>query len=82
MNQNRYLIIADDFTGANDTGVQLKRRGFSTDVIFDPALIGPEGSFVLDTESRRMSGPGGFQCRLPALRRNRLGFLLHCYQKD
>ena len=60
MNQNRYLIIADDFTGANDTGVQLKRRGFSTDVIFDPALIGPEGSFVLDTESRGMSGREAF----------------------
>ena len=23
----RYLIVADDFTGANDTGVQLARRG-------------------------------------------------------
>ena len=31
---DRYLIIADDFTGANDTGVQLKRRGLRTSVIF------------------------------------------------
>ena len=31
---NRYLIIADDFTGANDTGVQLRRRGFPTEVLF------------------------------------------------
>lgn len=30
-----YLIIADDFTGANDTGVQLKKRGINTEVIFN-----------------------------------------------
>lgn len=32
--EERYLIIADDFTGANDTGVQLKRRGYPTEVLF------------------------------------------------
>jgi len=32
--EERYLIIADDFTGANDTGVQLRRRGFPTEVLF------------------------------------------------
>lgn len=32
--EDRYLIIADDFTGANDTGVQLKRRGYPTEVLF------------------------------------------------
>lgn len=52
---NRYLIVADDFTGANDTGVQLKRRGVSTSVVFSCEFIGSEGSFVLDTESRAMS---------------------------
>ena len=26
----RFLVIADDFTGANDTGVQLARAGFDT----------------------------------------------------
>lgn len=52
---NRYLIVADDFTGANDTGVQLKRRGVSTSVVFSSEFIGSEGSFVLDTESRAMS---------------------------
>ncbi len=52
---NRYLIVADDFTGANDTGVQLKRRGIPTGVVFSSAFIRPEGSFVLDTESRAMT---------------------------
>ncbi|MDR1399124.1 MAG: four-carbon acid sugar kinase family protein [Treponema sp.] len=47
-----YLIIADDFTGANDTGVQLCRRGIPVSVVFSSALITSEGSWVLDTESR------------------------------
>lgn len=50
---DRYLIIADDFTGANDTGVQLKRRGIDTNVVFSNKLINTEScSFVIDTESR------------------------------
>lgn len=53
---NRYLIVADDFTGANDTGVQLKRRGIPTSVVFSSGLIETDGSFVLDTESRAL-GP-------------------------
>ncbi|EDM97816.1 hypothetical protein BACCAP_04291 [Pseudoflavonifractor capillosus ATCC 29799] len=53
---NRYLIVADDFTGANDTGVQLKRRGVPTSVVFSSEFIASEGSFVLDTESRAL-GP-------------------------
>ena len=32
--KNKYLIIADDFTGSNDTGVQLRRRGYPTKVFF------------------------------------------------
>lgn len=54
---NKYLIIADDFTGANDTGVQMKRRGFMTNVMFAGRKI-PTGdsSIVIDTESRGMTG--------------------------
>lgn len=51
-----FLIIADDFTGANDTGVQLKKRGLKTDVIFEFTTIEDnEKSFVIDTESRGLS---------------------------
>jgi len=54
---DRYLIIADDFTGANDTGVQLKRRGIDTNVVFSSKLVNTESSsFVIDTESRGLSG--------------------------
>ena len=51
----RYFIIADDFTGSNDTGVQLSRRGVRTKVVLDPASVLNDGlSYVLDTESRNM----------------------------
>ena len=50
---DRYLIIADDFTGANDTGVQLRRRGLATSVIFSgKKLPVGTGCLVVDTESR------------------------------
>ena len=50
---NRYLIIADDFTGANDTGVQLKRRGLRTSVIFAGRKPPEdEGCVVVDTRGR------------------------------
>lgn len=50
--EERYLIIADDFTGANDTGVQLKRRGYPTEVLFAGKPVDSQNSIVIDTESR------------------------------
>lgn len=50
--KERYLIIADDFTGANDTGVQLKRRGYPTEVLFAGKAADTHKSIVIDTESR------------------------------
>ena len=56
---NRYLIIADDFTGSNDTGVQMRRRGLPTTVMFAGHPIpADDSSVVIDTESRGMSGVG------------------------
>lgn len=49
---NRFLIIADDFTGANDTGVQFRKRGIEIDVVLDAASVDGKASFVVDTESR------------------------------
>ena len=48
--EERYLIIADDFTGANDTGVQLKRRGYPTEVLFAGKPVDSQKSIVIDTE--------------------------------
>lgn len=54
---NRCFIVADDFTGANDTGVQLTRRGFRTKVVLRPEGVEDDGlSYVLDTESRNIPG--------------------------
>ena len=51
-----YLIVADDFTGANDTGVQMRRRGLVTTVLFAGRKLPEEGgSVVIDTESRGMT---------------------------
>ena len=52
---NRYCIVADDFTGSNDTGVQLSRRGLRTRVVLRSSGIGQDDiSYVLDTESRNI----------------------------
>lgn len=54
---NRYCIVADDFTGSNDTGVQLSRRGLRTRVVLRSSGIGQDDiSYVLDTESRNIPG--------------------------
>lgn len=52
----RLLIIADDFTGANDTGVQLKKRGIDTSVVFDADCMKDHSrALVIDTESRGLN---------------------------
>lgn len=54
---NRYLIVADDFTGSNDTGVQMCRRGLDTSVMFaGHPLPAGASSVVIDTESRGLTG--------------------------
>lgn len=51
----KYLIVADDFTGSNDTGVQLKNRGIDVSVVFRSEDMNTiPSSVVLDTESRGM----------------------------
>ena len=49
------FIIADDFTGSNDTGVQLRRKGIATRVVLRiPRELSPGESLVVDTESRSL----------------------------
>lgn len=50
----KYLIIADDFTGANDTGVQLANVGINVGVRFSVSQL-YMNSTVLDTETRNSS---------------------------
>jgi uncharacterized protein YgbK (DUF1537 family) len=57
-------IIADDLTGAADTGVQLARAGYRTAVVFQGAPMPPAedlDAVALDTDSRAM--PDGFAAK-------------------
>jgi uncharacterized protein YgbK (DUF1537 family) len=56
-----YLVIADDFTGSNDTGVQIRRRGIPVRVVFSGSGVTGKESCVLDTESRGLPGAEAFQ---------------------
>ena len=52
---NKFLIIADDLTGANDTGVKLTNNGIPVKVYFSAFNITPRYSCVIDTETRNVS---------------------------
>ncbi|WP_127959138.1 D-threonate kinase [Serratia microhaemolytica] len=52
----KMIVIADDFTGANDTGVQLAKKGARTDVVLN-ALSHPTHRcdvLVINTDSRAL----------------------------
>lgn len=50
--KNNIIVIADDFTGANDTGVQLQKNGYDVDVVFEVPKQLNNKAIVLDTETR------------------------------
>ncbi|KKI93327.1 hypothetical protein WQ54_03565 [Bacillus sp. SA1-12] len=56
---NKIGMIADDLTGANDSGVQLVKKGLRSSVIFDLHPLAAEQSYldaiVIDTDSRAVS---------------------------
>jgi D-threonate/D-erythronate kinase len=57
-------VIADDLTGAADTGVQLVRAGYRTAVAFREAPLPPTedlDSVALNTDSR--ATPAGFAAK-------------------
>ena len=78
-------IIADDITGASDSGVQFARKGFKTQVIFDTEHLSDEMQdievIVLDTDSRSVSGKIAYeQSKEAAIQVRQLGFK-HVYKK-
>ena len=52
----KLLVIADDFTGANDTGVRFNKRGLTVDVILNLCVPyrGNADVVVVNTDSRAM----------------------------
>lgn len=78
-------IIADDLTGASDSGVQFARKGFETQVIFNIDHFSTSTQeievIVLDTDSRSVSGKVAYQkAKVAAVQVNQLGFK-HVYKK-
>lgn len=53
----KLAIIADDLTGANDSGVQLARHGLKTSVLFNmnEEPLTQYDAVVFDTDSRSIS---------------------------
>lgn len=51
----KMIVIADDFTGSNDTGVQLAKKGARTEVMLSASQKPSRRAdvLVINTESRR-----------------------------
>lgn len=79
----RIAIIADDFTGANDSGVQFACNGMRTAVLFQP--IAQEMSrfevVIIDTDSRSASPELAYHLTRTASDRLRLGNFDVIYKK-
>lgn len=60
-NMGKLLMLADDFTGAGDAGVQMTKNGIEAHIIFDTEEIDPKKSYVIDTESRNIPPEVAYQ---------------------
>lgn len=65
----KMLVIADDFTGANDTGVQLAKKGARTEVLLqsDPTVNSRADVLVINTESRAVDAQAAARCVTEAI---------------
>lgn len=65
----KMIVIADDFTGSNDTGVQLAKKGARTEVMLTPAQKPSRRAdvLVINTESRAVSAEHAAQAVQQAL---------------
>lgn len=81
----RIAIIADDLTGASDSGVQFARKGLRTAVLFDvdnlPATTEGADAIAIDTDSRATSAAEARQRAAQAARRVKEAGLAHIFKK-
>ena len=78
------LIIADDFTGALDTGVQFAARGARTEVVVDPQIdFSACGADVLvvDTETRHLPAADAYKTVFDLVERARRAGVRFIYKK-
>lgn len=52
---NSVLVLADDFTGANDAGVSLAEAGMSVEVAFSAGQASSARALILNSDSRAMT---------------------------
>ncbi|MGI6069711.1 MAG: four-carbon acid sugar kinase family protein [Blautia sp.] len=62
----KFLMVADDFTGAGDTGVQMSKNGIEAHIAFSTQNIDPEKSYVIDSESRNIPAEEAY-CKVKAI---------------
>lgn len=58
---NRVLVLADDFTGANDAGVCLAEVGMRVEVAFDARQQSSAQALILNSDSRALSPANAVQ---------------------
>ena len=73
---NRVLVLADDFTGANDAGVSLAEAGMSVEVAFTAGQPSTARALILNSDSRAMSAAAAAD-RVAALLRGAATFVPH-----
>lgn len=81
---NQIGIIADDLTGANDSGVQLAKKGLSSTVVIDHRHAKAESKsdvLVVDTDSRAKSKEAAYEAALKAARFLKDRGCQHIYKK-
>lgn len=59
----KITMIADDITGANDSGIHLARCGWKTKVLFDldESLLSDQEAIIFDTDSRSLPAAEAFR---------------------
>lgn len=82
----KLLIIADDFTGALDTGVQFAVRGARTCVVTDPAYDFSQAKadvqvLVLDAETRHLTPQAAYDTVFRAVKSARAVGFTYIYKK-
>lgn len=78
------LIIADDFTGALDTGVQFAAHGIRTRVVVDPQVdftAQEAGVLVVDTETRHLPAAKAYHVVARLTRRAQRAGISYIYKK-
>lgn len=78
------IIIADDLTGANDTGVQFAMQGLHTEILLEGTTLSPSSDatvVVIDTNSRSMPESNAYKRVQQAARHAYEAGFSHYYKK-